>query len=112
MFPQVTRAKFLAILGTFDSPGKRRLASSNEPDNQIGRYAKRGWALRSVEHTQTTARARAHIKDASAALERLGSPVDCRGNLWQHFRDRLDGAKILIVHRRDDLQRCHRIEVH
>ena len=48
MFPQVTRAKFLAILGTFDSLDKRPLASGNESDNQIGRYAKRGWALRRV----------------------------------------------------------------
>ena len=110
--PQVARAKLLAVFGTFDSLDKRRLAPGNEPDNQIGRYAKRRRALRSVKHAQTTTSARAHVKDATAALKRLGSPVDCRGNLWQHFRNRLDGAKILIVHRRDDLQRCHRIEVH
>ena len=68
--PQVARAKLLAVFGALDSLDKRRLASGNEPDDQIGRYAKRGWALRRVEHAQTTARARAHIKDAPAALER------------------------------------------
>ena len=34
--PQVARAKLLAVFGTFDSLDKRRLASGNEPDNQIG----------------------------------------------------------------------------
>ena len=110
--PQVARAKLLAVFGTFDSLDKRCLAPGNEPDDQIGRYAKRGRTLRSVEYAQTTAGACAHVKDAPAALECLSSPVDCCGNLGQHFRDRLDGTKILIVHRRDDLQRCHRIEVH
>ena len=111
-FPQVARTKLLAILGTFDCLDKRRLASGNEPDNQIGRYAKRGRALRSIEHAQAAAGSSAHVKDAPAALECLSSPVDCCGNLRQHFRDRLDGTKILIVHRGDDLQRRHRVEIH
>ena len=36
MLSQVVRAKLIAVFGTFDSLDKRRLASGNEPDNQIG----------------------------------------------------------------------------
>ncbi len=66
VFLQLFPAAVHVVLGILDRVAQGDVAAGNESDDQRGRHAERGGNLRSVEHTQPSAGAGAHVEDAAA----------------------------------------------
>lgn len=109
---QVLAPQFPAVLRTFDGKPKGPVTAGNQTYHHTVVYPESGWALRGIQHTQSSAGTRTQVEQPPAIAESCLYGFHGGGNLGEHCLDGQGNLSIFPVHGRYDLQGTHFVQMH